>query len=172
MIESTAQRTALVLIDLMDRIVGLPLAPRPGPEVVTAARQLASAFREAGATVVAVRVERPGLDEQPPGSGLVEGLAEESDLVVVKRTVGAFHRTELHERLQERGIDTLVLAGIATNMGVESTARAASDHGYGILFAEDAMSALTAEEHTAAITYDLPRFGSVRTSAEILKTLG
>ncbi|MEV8099227.1 isochorismatase family protein [Kitasatospora sp. NPDC085879] len=166
-----ASRTALVLVDLMERIVALPLAPRPGPEVLRAATDLAAAFRDAGATVVAVRAERPGVAEQPPGSGLVDGVAEPGDLVVVKRTVGAFHGTGLHERLQERGIDTLVLAGIATNMGVESTARAAADHGYTLLFAEDATTALTPEEHTAAVHYNLPRFGTVTTTGQLRSDL-
>lgn len=160
-------RTALVLVDLMDRIVALPLAPHSGPQVVTAALGLARTFRAVGATVVAVRVERPGVAEQPAGSGLVDGAAEDGDVVVVKRTVGAFHETGLHERLRDRGIDTLVLAGIATNMGVESTARAAADHGYRLVFAEDAMSGLTAAEHRAAVSLDFPRFGTVVAAADV-----
>ncbi|MFF7154399.1 isochorismatase family protein [Streptomyces sp. NPDC008139] len=160
-------RTALVLVDLMDRIVALPLAPHSGPDVLTAACGLATSFREAGATVVAVRAQRTGPAEQPPGSGLVEGVARDGDLLVVKRTVGAFHDTGLHDRLQERGIDTLVMAGIATNMGVESTARAAADHGYRLVFAEDAMSGLTAAEHRATVSLDFPRFGTVVSAAEV-----
>ncbi|MEU6673848.1 isochorismatase family protein [Streptomyces sp. NPDC046925] len=62
---------------------------------------------------------------------------------------------------------TLVLAGIATNMGVESTARTADDRGYELVFAEDAMTALTPEEHQAAITLKLPRFGRVTSSTEL-----
>ncbi|MFE0629128.1 isochorismatase family protein [Streptomyces sp. NPDC058864] len=166
-----AQRTALVVIDLMERIVELPLEPRSGEEVVLASLGLATAFREAGAPVVLVRVERPGVDEQPPGSELVEGLEREGDLVIVKRTVGAFHGTGLDGELRARGIDTLVVAGIATNMGVESTARAASDHGYELHFAEDAMSALSGAEHEAAVTLTLPRFGTVAPAAELVKAL-
>ncbi|MFF3564917.1 isochorismatase family protein [Streptomyces sp. NPDC002574] len=165
------QRTALVVIDLMDRIVGLPLAPHSGQEVVAASSALATAFRKAGAPVFLVRVERPGVDEQPPGSDLVAGLAEDGDTVVVKRTVGAFHRTGLDELLRGQGIDTLVLCGIATNMGVESTARAAADHDYELHFAEDAMAALTAEEHSAAVAQDLPRFGKVATAAGLAAAL-
>lgn len=160
-------RTALALIDLVDRIVALPLAPHSGPEVLGAALGLAKSFRAAGATVVAVRVQRPSPVEQPPGSGLVEGVAQDGDLVVVKRAVGAFHDTGLHDRLKERGIDTLVLAGIATNMGVESTARAAADLGYRLVFAEDAMSGITAAEHRATVSLDFPRFGTVVCAAEV-----
>ena len=160
-------RTALVLIDLMERIVALPLAPHPGPEVLDASLDLARAFRAAGAPVVAVRVQRPGVPEQPAGSGLVAAVGQAADAVVVKHTVGAFHDTCLHEELQRRGVTTLVLAGIATNMGVESTARTAADLDYRLVFAEDAMSALTAAEHDASVRLDFPRFGTVVRSADV-----
>lgn len=160
-------RTALVLVDLMDRITALPLAPRSGEQVVDTARELADTFRAAGATVVLVRVERPGAAAQPPGSELVAGLAAEGDLIVVKRTIGGFHRTGLHDLLAERGINTLVFGGIATNLGVESTARAAADLGYELLFAEDAMAALTEDEHRAAVALNFPRLGTVVTASAI-----
>ncbi|MER5257341.1 isochorismatase family protein [Streptomyces sp. NPDC002855] len=159
--------TALVLVDLMPRIMELSLGPRSGAEALDAACALAERFRAVGAPVVAVKVDRPHVAEQPPGSELHERVAALADESVVKGTVGAFHRTGLHEILQERKVSTLVLAGIATNMGVESTARAASDHGYELVFAEDAMTALTSAEHQAAITLNLPRFGQVASSAEL-----
>ncbi|MCF2526054.1 isochorismatase family protein [Yinghuangia soli] len=161
MITLVPARSALVLVDLMDRIVALPVEPRPGSEVLAAGVGLARRFRAAGARVVAVRVERPNVDTQPPGSDLAADVAAVADRVVVKRTIGGFHGTGLHEVLQGYGVDTLVFAGIATNLGVESTARAAADLGYELVFVEDAMAALTAEEHRAAVELDLPRFGSV-----------
>src|SRR5689334_17713824 len=94
-------RTALVLVDLMDRIVALPLEPRKGTEVLAVAEELASAFRSAGAPVVLVRVQRPGVADQPPGSGLVAGLARDGDIEIVKRTIGAFQGTDLDARLRE-----------------------------------------------------------------------
>jgi nicotinamidase-related amidase len=160
-------RSALVLVDLMDRIVALPLEPRKGTEVLSAAEELATAFRSAGATVVLVRVERPGVAEQPPGSGLVAGLAREGDLEVVKRTIGGFQGTGLDDLLRDRGVSTLVFGGIATNLGVESTARAAGDLGYDLVFVEDAMAALTAAEHEASVRLDFPRLGTVVTAAEV-----
>ena len=160
-------RSALVLVDLMDRIVALPLEPRKGTEVLSAAEELATAFRSAGAPVVLVRVERPGLAEQPPGSGLVAGLARDGDIEVVKRTIGGFQGTDLDERLRERGVRTLVFGGIATNLGVESTARAAGDLGYDLVFVEDAMAAFTAAEHEASIRLDFPRLGTVVAAAEV-----
>lgn len=155
--------SALVLIDLMPRIVALPVAPHSGEEVLDRCRRLAETFRAEGQPVVMVRVERPNVTEQPPGSDFVEGLVQAGDIVVVKRTIGAFHRTDLHERLQARGVDTLVLGGLVTTMGVESTARAASDHGYELEFVADAMSALAADEHTFTVERIFPRFGEVRT---------
>ncbi|MEV4945385.1 isochorismatase family protein [Streptomyces sp. NPDC053755] len=160
-------RTALVLVDLMERIVALPLAPRPGTDVVSAATRLAATFRAAGAPVVHIRVERPHVDTQPPGSDLVPAPVHADDLVVVKRTIGGFQDTGLRDLLAERSVTTLVFGGIATNLGVESTARAACDLGYDLVFAEDAMTAFTAEEHRASVTLDFPRLGTVTTAADV-----
>ncbi|WP_031074131.1 isochorismatase family protein [Streptomyces sp. NRRL S-118] len=162
-----ASRAALVLVDLMERIVALPLAPRPGADVVATATGLAAAFRAAGAPVVLIRAERPGTDPQPPGSGFVPGLVHDGDLVVVKRTIGGFHGTALHDLLTERGVTTLVFGGIATNLGVESTARSAADLGYDLYFAEDALTALTPEEHRAAVELNFPRLGTVTRAAAL-----
>ncbi|KAB1981387.1 isochorismatase family protein [Streptomyces triticiradicis] len=160
-------RTALVLVDLMERIVALPLEPYKGTEVLAAAEELAASFRKEGALVVLVRVERPGVAEQPPGSGLVDGLLVEGDLEIVKRTTGGFQGTGLDERLREHGVSTLVFGGIATNLGVESTARAADDLGYRLVFVEDAMAAFTSAEHDASVRLDFPRFGTVVTAGEV-----
>ncbi|MFD5400531.1 isochorismatase family protein [Streptomyces griseorubiginosus] len=160
-------RTALVLVDLMDRIVALPLEPRKGTEVLRAAEELATAFRSAGAPVVLVRVQRPGVADQPPGSGLVAGLARDGDIEIVKRTIGAFQGTDLDARLREHDVTTLVFGGIATNLGVESTARAAGDLGYDLVFVEDAMAAFTTAEHEASTRLDFPRLGTVVTVDQV-----
>ncbi|MGW5655693.1 isochorismatase family protein [Streptomyces humi] len=163
-------RTALVLVDLMDRIVALPLEPRKGTEVLGTAEELAAAFRTAGAPVVLIRVERPSLAEQPPGSALVAGLRKEGDVEIVKRTIGGFQGTDLDATLRRLGITRLVFGGIATNLGVESTARAAADLGYDLVFVEDAMAALTAPEHDASVRLDFPRLGTVVTAADVRLT--
>jgi nicotinamidase-related amidase len=162
-------RTAVVLVDLMTRIVALPTAPYTGAEVLRRCVTLADGLRPAGATVVWVRVERPGVDEQPPGSELsADVVRQPGDLEIVKRTVGAFAGTDLDAALRERGVDTLVLGGIATNWGVESTARVADDHGYTVVFAHDAMTGLDGESHAFAVEKIFPRIGTVATTAEIL----
>ncbi|MFJ8039598.1 isochorismatase family protein [Kitasatospora sp. NPDC096147] len=158
--------SALVLIDLMPRIIALPLAPHDGEEVLARCRGLAAAFRAQGRPVVLVRVDRPGVAEQPPGSGFADGLVEPGDVTVVKQTVGAFQGTGLDRRLRELGVDTVVLGGLVTTMGVESTARAASDLGYEVEFVADAMSGFAADEHEFAVGRTFPRFGEVRLTAD------
>lgn len=168
----TASRTALIVVDLMPRIVEQDLGPHKGADVVARASRLVTAFRQAGGTVVLVRVDRPNVAEQPPGSGFVPELEPQpGDITVVKRTVGAFYGTGLAEQLRQRSVQTVVMTGIATTMGVESTARAASDHGFEVIFARDAMSGMTAVEHEHALTIVLPRFGEVITTDEVLDRL-
>lgn len=158
--------SALILIDLMPRIIGLPVAPHSGDEVLARCLRLAEAFRADGRPVVLVRVDRPGVAEQPPGSGFADGLVRPGDHLIVKHTVGAFHGTGLDDLLRGSGVDTLVLAGLVTTMGVESTGRAASDHGYELEFVGDAMSGFAADEHAFAVERIFPRFGDVRSTAD------
>lgn len=165
----TLPSLALVVVDLMPRVVEQEMAPYGGAAVVEQALLLVDAFRAAGLPVVLVHTERPNVAEQPPGGGLAAELVpEESDIVVVKRTVGALHGTGLADALRDRGADTLVLVGLATSMGVESTARAASDAGFQLVFPADAMSGMTAAEHENSVTRIFPRFGEVTTTAEVL----
>ena len=136
------QTTALVLIDLQKGITGRALAPHSGPDIIKKSGELADRFRQAGALVVLVNVAfaadfkdalRQPVDKPnplPPGgyppdfSELVEGLKKPGDLCITKHQWGAFYGTELDLQLRRRGLQTIVLAGVATNIGVESTARA------------------------------------------------
>lgn len=164
-----AGRTALIVVDLMPRLVAQDMGPHKGVDVVARASRLVAAFRRNGGTVVLVRVERPNVAEQPPGSGFVPEMAPlPGDITIVKRTIGAFYGTDLADRLRERNVETVVMAGLATTMGVESTARAAADHGFEVVFAADAMSGVTALEHEHALTVVLPRFGEVTTTDAVL----
>ncbi|MCY0922668.1 cysteine hydrolase [Streptomyces sp. H27-G5] len=103
-----------------------------------------------------------------PGSGYVEGLVRPGDIEIVKRTVGAFEGTGLDGRLRERCVDTVVLAGLVTTMGVAATAWAASDRGYEVEFVADAMSGFAADEHTLTVERVFSRIGEVRTTASYL----
>jgi nicotinamidase-related amidase len=96
---------------------------------------------------------------------------EPSDVVIMKRQWGAFYGTDLDLRLRRGGLDTIVLAGIATTYGVESTARFAYEYGYQQIFAEDAMSDRSKEAHNSSIEFVLKRMGRVRKTADILKAL-
>lgn len=177
--------TALVLIDLQNGIVGLPLAPRSGAEVLIEGRSLAQRFRARGAPVVLVRVawaadfaDAPGqrVDQPmavPPGglpadwSTLLEGLVQPTDIVITKRQWGAFTGTELDLQLRRRGIRTIVLGGIATNFGVESTARQAWELGYEVVLAENVCTSTSRELHDMAVRAIFPRIARVVQAADI-----
>ena len=165
-------RTALVLVDLQVRVVGRQLAPRGGAEVIRQSMRLAEAVRDNGGLVVVVQTERAGADPQPPGGELVGEIAPQADdLLITKLTWGAFHETGLHDKLQGRGIDTLIIAGIATNFGVESTARVADEHGYRLFLVEDAMAGLDPESHAFAVDEIFPRLGTVCSAEDLLATI-
>lgn len=179
------RHTALVLIDLQRGVVGLPTVPRSGIEVVKNAVRLAERFREAKAPVILVRVAfspdrldalHPEVDTTwnrgtlpPDWSELVPELGPCSgDIVITKKQWGAFYGADLDLQLRRRNIHKIILGGIATNIGVESTARAAYELGYHQIFAEDAMAALNEEGHNSSIRQIFPRIGLVRSTEEVL----
>lgn len=168
--------TALVLIDLQQGIVAGDKGPYPADAVVAAGKALASRFRAAGAPVVLVHVgftadtlpsqavDQPRLPKEgtPPAfSALVDGLREDGDIVVLKRHWGAFTGTDLDLQLRRRGVKTLVIAGIATNFGVESTARTAWELSYDVVIVEDACTSRSGELHAFAIRHILPQIARV-----------
>ena len=185
MLRLDPKTTALVVIDLQKGILGRETAPRPASQIVDGARAAAARFRAAGATVVWVTVRwaadfadalrapvdeamaRPAGGFPPAFSELADGLAEPGDLHVVKRQWGAFYGTDLDLLLRRRGVETIALGGVATNMGVESTARSAWEHGYAVVVLEDLCASLSAEMHAFAISKIFPRLARVRASAEI-----
>ena len=97
----------------------------------------------------------------------VDGLVHEGDIRIHKRQWGAFTGTPLDLHLRRRGITTIVLAGIATNFGVESTARHAWELGYDLIIAEDACTSRSAELHEFAIANILPQIARIRSSDEL-----
>jgi nicotinamidase-related amidase len=173
--------TALVVIDLQRGILALPTRPYPAAEVHARSMALASAFRSHGLPVVRVRVTgapaAPGRTSAPPRAGaLPEGwdvLVDEvaGDIVVTKRNWGAFHGTDLDVQLRRRGVTQVVLCGIATSIGVESTARAAHEHGYHVTLAADAMADGVEEAHVNSVERIFPRLGELGTTEEIVELL-
>jgi len=182
------ETAALVVIDLQKGIVGYDLAPYSGAQVVEHAAALVNAFRENGAFVGLVRVSskdgkdmlRPKLDQEPPQQVRPAGWDEivpeigvrESDHLITKKQWGAFHGTELDLQLRRRKIETIVLCGIASGIGVDTTAREAFQHGYQLVFAIDAISGISQAEHDYVSQTIFPRIGRIRTTEQILQTAG
>jgi nicotinamidase-related amidase len=183
-----AKQTALVLIDLQGGILGRQTAPHSASDVLARSVRLAERFRATGGLVVLVHVSfspdggdrlTPPTDEPPPPAATQPGWDEISpdlgrdpkDIVITKRQWGAFYGTQLDLQLRRRGIKMIVIGGIATNFGVESTARDAFEHGYGLVFVEDAMAGLSAEAHSFAIKTIFPRIGRIRSTGEVLNAI-
>ena len=184
-----ASRTALVVIDLQKGIAngGRAAAPYSPAEVIGNAEKLVKAFTEKGAFVVLVRVSsldgkdmlKPDTDlllapgQYPEGwDEIVPELAGYSNAhIVTKRQWGAFFGTDLDLQLRRRGIHTIVLCGISTSIGVDTTAREAFQLGYQQIFAEDAMTASAQEEHDYVCKTIFPRIGKIRTSEAVVKSL-
>lgn len=168
-------RTALVVIDLQQGIAGSPLAE----PVVAHAVALADAFRAVGLPVVLVNVTAgaPGRTERPrPAADRPDGWADllpdlGDGIRVTKRTWGAFHDTGLDEILRAEGVTQVVLAGIATSKGVESTARAAHEHGYHVTIAIDAVGDSDPDAHRNSIERIFPAIGETGTTNAIIALL-
>ena len=173
--------TALVIIDLQKGIVSYPTA-HPIDDVVKHAGALAAAFRRHHLPVVLVNVAggAPGRTEQPQGAAgrpadwidlIPELNRQPGDHVVTKRTWGAFTNTNLYAHLQRLGVTQIVLAGVATSIGVESTARHAHELGFHVALAVDAMTDLHLDAHNHSVTRIFPRLGENGTTHEILELL-
>jgi len=158
---------ALVLIDLQRGIAAGQTAPNAAPDVVARAARLAAACRRHGVLVVLVRVDpgvnfalfprpqadqpRPPMTITPEWTELAPELGQEaSDVVVTKHQPNAFYGTDLEVQLARRGIRTILLGGISTNVGVEATARAAHERGFEQVFIPDVMAAREADLHGTA----------------------
>ncbi|MEN5015226.1 hydrolase [Erwinia sp. Eh17-17] len=188
MLKLNPHTTALVLIDLQEGILPFGQAPHAAAEVVSRSATLAAAFRAVEAPVVLVRVGwsasfaealKQPVDAAHAGGALPDNWwdypqalnVQDSDLHVTKRQWGAFYGTDLELQLRRRGIDTIVLGGIATNIGVESTARNAWELGFNLVIAEDICSTASAEQHQASMAWIFPRIARVRQTDEVIAAL-
>jgi nicotinamidase-related amidase len=174
-------KTALVVIDLQKGIMAYTTTPAVG-EVVKQAALLTAAFRSHELPVVLVNAtgRAPGRSEQgsrmgqlpPDFAHLVAELNQQpDDHVVTKKTWGAFTNTDLEAYLKKLGVTQVVVCGVATSIGVESTARQAHEHGYHVTLAIDAMSDMSPEAHTNSLTRIFPRLGETGTTQEIIDLL-
>lgn len=179
--------TALIVVDVQNFTMGHTTFPHTAQQILERNVTLAERCRARGVTVVLVRIigdparrlatvtDAPFASfsfpddwrEFPPVLGPKEG-----DVVVVKHNWGSFYGTDLDLVLRRKGIRTVLITGIATNFGVESTARQAHEAAYAVINVEDAMGDYTPEDHRFATERIFPRLGRVRTTAQVLSALG
>jgi len=180
-ISSLDPSTALIVIDLQKGIVALPCV-HPVADVVSRAAVLAEAFRRRGLPVVLVNVAgiAPGRTEQvrsggapaPDWADLIPELnCQAGDHRVTKHTWGAFTGTDLESLLKAQGVTQVVIAGVATSIGVESTARYAYELGFNVTLAIDAMTDLNADAHDNSVTRIFPRLGEAGSARDIIDLL-
>ncbi|KQN52385.1 hydrolase [Serratia sp. Leaf50] len=180
--------TALVVIDLQKGILPYAGGPHSAQQVLDKATELKTRFNTLGAPVFMVRVGwsatfdealKQPVDASAPAASLPDNWWEfpeqlnvtDKDLQVVKRQWGAFYGTDLELQLRRRGIKTVVLCGISTNIGVESTARNAWELGFELVIAEDACSAHNNDHHQSSVQFIFPRISRVRSTEEILAAI-
>jgi nicotinamidase-related amidase len=173
---------ALVVIDLQKGIVGLPTV-HPTTEIVARSAILARAFRRRSLPVVLVNVTgaAPGRTDVGPRnlSSLPADWTERvseleqhpDDYIVNKQRVGAFIGTSLDEALRKRGVTQVFVTGIATSLGVESTARSAYDYGYNVVIVVDAVTDRDADAHRHCVEKIFPRISETDTTDSVLKLL-
>ncbi len=180
--------TALILIDLQKGIVARDTRPHTSEKVIKNSKTIADKCRTLGIPVFPVHVTfspngadrlSPVTDATPLGGHypadfdqiVPEIGPKQGDFVITKRQWGAFYGTGLDLQLRRRGIKTIILGGISTNFGVESTARDAYERGYDQIFVEDAMAGLSDGAHEFVIKNIFPRIGRVRSTDDVLKAL-
>ena len=187
MITALDKNTALVLIDLQNGVVGLTLA-QPVKDVLANAAKLVEAFRKADLPIVYVNVNPAGANwtkarkDANPVAGAAfkaedwldivpEINAQPGDIFITKHTWGAFYETGLDAELKKRAITGIVLCGVSTSIGVEGTARHASERGYNITFAKDAMTDMFLDAHENSLNRIFPRIGEVGMTEEVIGCL-
>ena len=179
--------TALVLIALQRGITAMPTV-HSAEDVVAKAARLVDAWHRHRLPVIAVHVafspdggdvlrtrtdaRAPGGPPRPDFSELRPELGLDTrDLIVAKHGWNAFYGTDLDLQLRRRGVTGIVLAGISTSIGVESTARAAAERNYNVAFAVDAMTDLVAGAHANSLEVIFPRLGQLDTTDRIIAAL-
>jgi nicotinamidase-related amidase len=174
-------KTALIVVDLQKGLLAYPTA-QPISEIIGRAGALADAFRGHGLPVVLVNVAggAPGRTEQARPRGerpagwmdLVPELNQQpQDHLVTKRTWGAFANTGLEAHLKTLGVTQVVIAGVSTSVGVESTAREAHACGFNVTLAIDAITDTSAEAHLNSVTRIFPKLGETGETGEMIAFL-
>ena len=184
MVTEIDKNTALIMIDLQNAVLGMPLI-QPIPELIENTNKLITAFRKAKLPIVFVTVNPSGFKTTRVEGGVQPKMqltesqlalasdldTQEQDIYITKHTWAAFYETNLQEELQKRNITGIVISGVATSIGVEGTARSAVELGYNISFAIDAITDRFEEAHHHSMTKIFPRIGELDTVENIIKKL-
>ncbi len=190
MLNLNPRTTALIVIDLQEGILSAEPLPYGRDEIVGRAAELGRAIAAAGGSIILTTTDfAPGYADAPrgradapwelPTEGLPAGFAAlvteiaslPAAVHVVKRQMSAFFGAELDLQLRRRGCDAVVICGVATNFGVEATARAAFDLNYDVVVAADACGCVAPGFHEFAVENILPRIARVRPATEIVAAL-
>jgi nicotinamidase-related amidase len=173
-------KTALIVVDLQQGIINSPFL-HPIAGVIERTCALLNAFRQHNLPVILVNVAggAPGRTEQPRRFSTLSGFSDlipelnrkASDIVVTKRTWGAFAGTDLETQLKANAVTQVVVTGVATGTGVEATARQAYEQGFNVTLALDAMTDLRPEAHEYSLASVFPRFGETGLIQDILNLL-
>jgi nicotinamidase-related amidase len=175
------QKIALIVIDLQEGILALAKV-RPSDEIVTNAIRVIETFRAKGLPVVLVNVAggAPGRNEQTPARGenpkdwsdlITELNQQSSDHLITKRSWGAFTNTDLLDYLRKNDVTQVALAGIATSIRIESTARQAHELEFNVTLIVNAMTDMNLDAHVNSVTRIFPRLGETCTASEIISLL-
>jgi nicotinamidase-related amidase len=185
MITELDKNTALILIDLQKGIVSYPVV-HPIEIILANSAKLVDAFHHAGLPVVIVNVnpagakwttsrKEPSPSRPAPAADWLEIVpeikTEPGDIFITKHTWGAFFETALDEELKKRNVTGIVIGGVSTSIGVEGTARQASELGYNVTFAMDAMTDMIADAHKHSFKNIFPRMGEVGNTQDVLNLL-
>jgi nicotinamidase-related amidase len=184
-------KTALVVIDEQKGIALRDgLVPYSGTSVIEKTQQIAEKLKNTDALIVLVHVKNYGpealspiTDAAPLQHGPIPDAfsefalpiasdAEAKNVIeVAKHNWGAFYGTDLDVQLRRRGIDTIILTGVATSIGVDTTAREAYSRNYNQIIVSDAVTDMTQLGHDASIKVIFPRIAKVRSTQEVLDAL-
>jgi len=169
--------TALIVIDLQKGIAALP-PPELAHPAINNAVKLIETFRARQRPVVLINVVggAPGRTDRKPGGDRPADWAEllpelghaPDDIRFSKKTWGAFTGTGLDARLRDLGITGVVVCGIATSRGVESTARFAHELGYNVALPVDAMADVNPEAHQRSVELIFPWIAETGTTEELI----
>jgi nicotinamidase-related amidase len=180
-------KTALVVIDLQKGVSGFSTV-HPFQNVVANTVRLAEAFRRKklpvvlvtagfssdGAEMLRTRTTIPprSIFSAPNFADLLPELGPApGDIRITKRQWSAFYGTELDLQLRRRKITGVVLTGVVTSIGVDTTARGAHERGYNLTFASDAITDVDPAAHELVMTKIFPRIGEIDTTDAILSLL-